>query len=247
MDEGFRQRPQDPEQLDDGGTTVRILLAEDDRAISGAVKKRLVAEGHAVDVCENGPDAYNYMEMTAYDVVLMDIMLPGEDGLSVVRRARSAGMDMPILFLTARDSIDDRVTGLDAGGDDYLVKPFALDELLARIRVLTRRRTGAPRTTSRICIADLTIDTASHQVCRDGQNITLTAREYALLEILAVHRDTVLTRDQIEQKLFSYDYMGASNMVDVYVRYLRRKIDDGHAVKLIQTVRGVGYVLREGA
>ena len=226
---------------------MRILLAEDDRAISGAVKKRLTAEGYAVDVCETGPDAYEYMRSTAYDVVLMDIMLPGEDGLSVVRRARAQGMDMPILFLTARDSVDDRVTGLDAGGDDYLVKPFALSELLARIRVLARRSGAGRRTTSVIEVADLRIDTASHQVSRGGRRIDLTAREYALLEILATHHDTVLSRDQIGQKLFSYDYMGASNMVDVYIRYLRRKIDDQYDVKLIKTVRGVGYVLREDA
>ncbi|HIQ72663.1 MAG TPA: response regulator transcription factor [Candidatus Onthenecus intestinigallinarum] len=225
---------------------MRILLAEDDRAISGAVKKRLTAEGYAVDVCENGRDAYDYMQATAYDVVLMDIMMPGEDGLSVVRRARAQGMDTPILFLTARDSVDDRVTGLDAGGDDYLVKPFALSELLARIRVLARRG-GTRRAASAIDVGDLHVDTASRQVTRAGRRIDLTAREYALLEILATHRDTVLSRDQIGEKLFSYDYMGASNMVDVYIRYLRRKIDDGYDVKLIKTVRGVGYVLREDA
>lgn len=225
---------------------MRILLAEDDRAISGAVKKRLTAEGYAVDVCENGRDAYDYMQAAAYDVVLMDIMMPGEDGLSVVRRARAQGMDTPILFLTARDSVDDRVTGLDAGGDDYLVKPFALSELLARIRVLARRG-ETRRAASAIDVGDLHVDTASRQVTRAGRRIDLTAREYALLEILATHRDTVLSRDQIGEKLFSYDYMGASNMVDVYIRYLRRKIDDGYDVKLIKTVRGVGYVLREDA
>ena len=225
---------------------MRILLAEDDRAISGAVKKRLTAEGYAVDVCENGRDAYDYMQAAAYDVVLMDIMMPGEDGLSVVRRARAQGMDTPILFLTARDSVDDRVTGLDAGGDDYLVKPFAQSELLARIRVLARRG-GTRRAASAIDVGDLHVDTASRQVTRAGRRIDLTAREYALLEILATHRDTVLSRDQIGEKLFSYDYMGASNMVDVYIRYLRRKIDDGYDVKLIKTVRGVGYVLREDA
>ena len=225
---------------------MRILLAEDDRAISGAVKTRLTAEGYAVDVCENGRDAYDYMQAAAYDVVLMDIMMPGEDGLSVVRRARAQGMDTPILFLTARDSVDDRVTGLDAGGDDYLVKPFALSELLARIRVLARRG-GTRRAASAIDVGDLHVDTASRQVTRAGRRIDLTAREYALLEILATHRDTVLSRDQIGEKLFSYDYMGASNMVDVYIRYLRRKIDDGYDVKLIKTVRGVGYVLREDA
>lgn len=225
---------------------MRILLSEDDRSISSAVKKRLMAEGHAVDVCESGPEAYEYMGMTDYDIILMDIMLPGEDGLSVVRKARAHGLRTPILFLTARDSIADRVTGLDAGGDDYLVKPFALDELMARIRVLARRNAAEPRTTNEISIGDLRIDTATHQVCRGGRDIALTAREYALLELLAVNHGVILSRDQIEQKLFSYDYMGASNMVDVYIRYLRRKIDEGQDSKLIQTVRGAGYVLREG-
>lgn len=224
---------------------MRILLAEDDRAISSAVLKRLQAENHAVDLCETGPDAYDYIRLTDYDVILMDIMLPGEDGLSVVRRARAGGVTAPILFLTARDSIADRVTGLDAGGDDYLVKPFALDELSARIRVLGRR--SAARVTNEIIVGDLRIDTAARSAVRAGKPIALTGREYALLEFLAGNKGVVLSRDRIEQKLFSYDYMGASNMVDVYIRYLRKKIDDGFSSKLIHTVRGVGYVLREEA
>ena len=224
---------------------MRILLAEDDRAISSAVLKRLQAENHAVDLCETGPDAYDYIRLTDYDVILMDIMLPGEDGLSVVRRARAGGVTAPILFLTARDSIADRVTGLDAGGDDYLVKPFALDELSARIRVLGRR--SASRVTNEIIVGDLRIDTAARSAVRAGKPIALTGREYARLEFLAGNKGVVLSRDRIEQKLFSYDYMGASNMVDVYIRYLRKKIDDGFGSKLIHTVRGVGYVLREEA
>ena len=224
---------------------MRILLAEDDRAISSAVKKRLTAENHAVDVCETGPEAYDFIRLTDYDVILMDIMLPGEDGLSVVRRARADGVTAPILFLTARDSVADRVTGLDAGGDDYLVKPFALDELSARIRVLGRR--SAATVTNELTVGDLTIDTAAQSVSRGGRAISLTGREYALLEFMARNRGTVLSRERIEQKLFSYDYMGASNMVDVYIRYLRKKIDEGFGRKLIHTVRGVGYVLREDA
>ena len=224
---------------------MRILVAEDDRAISAAVKKRLQAENCIVDICENGPDAYDFLSMTDYDVALMDIMMPGEDGLSVVRRARSAGVRTPILFLTARDSISDRVTGLDAGGDDYLVKPFALDELMARIRVLVRRNTPESRVSNLLTLADLQLDLSSRQVVRGGRNISLTAKEYALLEYLMRNAGVVLTRDQIEQKLFSYDYTGASNMVDVYIRYLRRKLDEGFERKLIHTVRGAGYVLRE--
>ena len=226
---------------------MRILVAEDDRAISSAVKKRLQAENSSVDVCENGPDAYDYMMMADYDVVLMDIMMPGEDGLSVVRRARAAGIKTPILFLTARDSISDRVTGLDAGGDDYLVKPFALDELMARIRVLLRRNAPERRTGNLLRVADLEMDLSSRRVARGGTAVNLTAKEYAMLEYLMRNAGIVLSRDQIEQKLFSYDYTGASNMVDVYIRYLRKKLDEGHAKKLIHTVRGVGYVLREDA
>lgn len=224
---------------------MRILLAEDDRTISSAVKKRLTAQNHAVDVCETGPEAYDFIMLTDYDVILMDIMLPGEDGLSVVRRARAGGVTTPILFLTARDSISDRVTGLDAGGDDYLVKPFALDELSARIRVLGRRR--AVQATNELTVGDLRIDTAAQRAVRGGKTISLTGREYALLEFMAKNKGVVLSRERIEQKLFSYDYMGASNMVDVYIRYLRKKIDEGFDQKLIHTVRGVGYVLREGA
>lgn len=224
---------------------MRILVAEDDRAISGAIKKRLQAENCIVDVCGNGQDAYDYISMSDYDVILMDIMMPGMDGLSVVRRVRAEGSRTPILFLTARDSIEDRVTGLDAGGDDYLVKPFALDELMARIRVLARRNAASPSTGNELVLADLSLNLSSHEVRRGHKKISLTAKEYALLEYMMRNIGVVLSRDQIEQKLFSYDYDGASNMVDVYIRYLRRKLDEGYEKKLIHTVRGVGYVLRE--
>ena len=226
---------------------MRILLAEDDRGISRAVMRRLEMEGHAVDLCETGPDAYDYIKLTEYDMILMDIMLPGEDGLSVVRRCRAEGVKTPILFITARDSIEDRVTGLDAGADDYLVKPFALDELMARIRVLARRFAPVSAVTNILTVGALALDTASRTAKREDREIALTAREYALLEYLMRNKGTVLTRDQIEQKLFSYDYTGASNMVDVYIRYLRRKIDEGFEKKLIYTVRGAGYVIREDA
>ena len=222
---------------------MRVLLCEDDRDISGAVKRRLEAAHCAVDVCEDGPSAYDYLRAADYDVVLMDIMLPGEDGLSVVRRARTAGVDAPILFLTALDSVADRITGLDAGADDYLVKPFSLDELMARVRVLARRRGGAP--VNRMTLGDLELDTAACRARRGGREIDLTGREYALLEYLMRNRGVVLSRARIEENLFGFDYVGASNVVDVYIRYLRRKIDDGFDRKLIHTVRGVGYVLRE--
>jgi len=224
---------------------MRILLAEDDRGISRAVMRRLEMEGHAADLCETGPDAYDYIKLTEYDMILMDIMLPGEDGLSVVRRCRAEGVKTPILFLTARDSIEDRVTGLDAGGDDYLVKPFALDELMARIRVLARRFAPVSAVTNILTVGALALDTASRTAKRDDREIALTAREYALLEYLIRNQGHVLSRDQIIEHVWSYDYEGASNMVDVYIRNLRKKIDEGHEKKLIHTVRYAGYVLRE--
>lgn len=226
---------------------MRILIAEDDRSIADAVRKRLQAANYTVDVCDNGRDAYDYIVMTDYDVIIMDIMMPGEDGLSVVRRIRSEGIQSPVLFLTARDAVSDRVTGLDAGGDDYLVKPFALDELMARVRVLARRASAVPRATNELSLADLVVNTAAQQVTRGGRTIALTGREYAILEYMLTNQGIVLSREQIEQNIFSYEYEGASNMVDVYIRYLRKKLDDGFEPKLIHTVRGVGYVMRVDA
>ena len=226
---------------------MRILIAEDDRSIADAVRKRLQAANYTVDVCDNGRDAYDYIVMTDYDVIIMDIMMPGEDGVSVVRRIRSEGIQSPVLFLTARDAVSDRVTGLDAGGDDYLVKPFALDELMARVRVLARRASAVPRATNELSLADLVVNTAAQQVTRGGRTIALTGREYAILEYMLTNQGIVLSREQIEQNIFSYEYEGASNMVDVYIRYLRKKLDDGFEPKLIHTVRGVGYVMRVDA
>lgn len=223
---------------------MRILIAEDDRSIADALKKSLSAASCSVDLCDNGLDALDYMTMTDYDVIIMDIMMPGLDGLTAVKRARAAGVTAPVLFLTAKDAIEDRVAGLDAGGDDYLIKPFALDELMARVRVLSRRGSGVPRATNELSLADLRVDTASRSVTRGGKTISLTGKEYALLEFMLSNQGVVLSRDRIEQKIFSYDYEGASNMVDVYIRYLRKKLDEGFSPKLIHTVRGAGYVMR---
>ena len=170
-------------------------------------------------------------------------MMPGIDGLTLVGRMRGAGMQAPVLLLTARDAVSDRVQGLNAGADDYLVKPFAYDELSARLRVLTRR---TRQTTNCFTLADLTVDADRRSVLRAGEAIALTSREYALLEYMIRNKGHVLTRGQILEHVWSYDYEGASNMIDVYIRSLRRKIDEGHAVKLIHTVRYAGYVLREG-
>lgn len=226
---------------------MRILIAEDDKSIAMAVKKSLAAANYAVDHCENGLDAYDYITSADYDVVIMDIMMPGESGLSVVQRARSSGVKTPILFLTARDAVSDRVAGLDSGGDDYLVKPFAMDELMARIRVLSRRTGAGISVTNELALADLLVNTASRKVTRSEQPIPLTGREYTILEYMLRNQGIVLTRDQIEQNIFNYEYEGASNMVDVYIRYLRKKLDDGFEPKLIHTVRGVGYVMRADA
>lgn len=209
------------------------------------LKRRLEAAHYSVDVCYDGGAAYDYLRLTDYDVAIMDIMMPVEDGLSAVRRAREVGVRTPVLFLTARDAVADRVEGLDAGGDDYLVKPFALDEVMARVRALSRR--GRSEGSAVLTLGDLSVDTAAQKVTRGGKPIALTGREYALLEYLMRNQGAVLSRERIEQNIFSYDYEGASNMVDVYIRYLRKKIDEGFSPKLIHTVRGAGYVLREEA
>ena len=222
---------------------MRMLIAEDDRMTADTLAKRLRDEHYAVDVCYNGLDAWDYLNSAAYDVAVLDIMMPGIDGLTLVRRLRSAGVYTPVLLLTARDAIDDRVEGLNAGADDYLVKPFAFEELSARLRVLTRR---TKQTTNRFELCDLVVDADSRTVSRGGEEIALTSREYALVEYMIRNKGRVLSRSQIIEHVWSYDYEGASNMVDVYIRTLRKKIDEGRAVKLIHTVRYAGYVLKEG-
>jgi len=222
---------------------MRLLIAEDDRLTADTLAKRLKEEHYAVDVCYSGTDAWDYLRGTEYDVCVLDIMMPGMDGLTLVGRMRGAGMHVPVLLLTARDAVSDRVQGLNAGADDYLVKPFAYDELSARLRVLTRR---TRQTTNCFTLADLVVDADRRSAARAGEEIALTSREYALLEYMIRNKGHVLTRGQIMEHVWSYDYEGASNMVDVYIRSLRRKIDEGHDVKLIHTVRYAGYVLREG-
>lgn len=224
---------------------MRVLIAEDDRSIAEAIARKLKSQNYSVDICSDGDSAYDFFTATDYDAAIFDIMMPGRDGLSVVREAREKGVITPVLFLTARDSVADRVEGLDSGGDDYLVKPFAFEELLARLRVLTRRAAGREQTGDIYSIADLTLNARTHAVTRAGRTINLTSREYAMLEYLIRNKGVVLSRDQIESHVWSYDYEGSSNMVDVYIRYLRKKMDDGFEKKLIHTVKYVGYVLRE--
>jgi len=221
---------------------MRILLVEDERKISAYVKRGLEESGYAVDPAYTGREALDWAESTPYDLIILDILLPEMDGLSVCRELRRRGDRTLVLMLTARDDIDDRVAGLDAGADDYLVKPFAIKELLARLRALTRRAGETPKT-NLLEFADLTLDTRTHQVRRGGRRIELAAKEYAVLECLLREPERVLTRTQIAEHVWNYDTFNQSNVVDVYIRNLRRKIDDPFEQNIIHTIRGAGYRL----
>jgi DNA-binding response OmpR family regulator len=222
---------------------VRILLVEDYGPLVRAVRQGLEEAGYAVDAATDGEAGLAYAEATAYDAIVLDVMLPKLDGLAVLQRLRRRGAATPVLVLTARDGVEDRVKGLDLGADDYLVKPFAFAELLARLRALVRRRYGA--TENVVAVADLEIDTAARRVRRGGAPVELSAREYAVLEYLAARRGQVVSRAEIWDHVYDFASEPSSNVVDVYVGYLRRKIDDGHDVKLIHTKRGRGYLLGE--
>jgi DNA-binding response OmpR family regulator len=221
---------------------MRVLVVEDERTIATYVKRGLEEQGYAVDLAFSGTEALEWAEAAPFDLVVLDIMLPELNGLEVCRELRARGQRMPILMLTARDSIDDRVSGLDSGADDYLVKPFAVKELLARLRALSRRSADAAKTTI-LQLADLTLDVATQRVRRSGRPIELTAKEYAVLECLLRATGRVLTRTMIAEHVWNYDVFNQSNVVDVYIRNLRRKIDDPFPLKLIHTVRGAGYRL----
>lgn len=222
---------------------MRILFAEDEADLNRILTKRLIEEGYSVDSYRNGTDALDAMLTVEYDGAILDIMMPGADGFAVLSAMRSRGLKTPVLFLTARDSVEDRVRGLDAGAADYLVKPFAMEEFLARVRALLRR--GAGEEHSVLTCADLTLDLTSRTVSRGGEEIALSAKEYALLEYLLYNKNRILSREMIEDHIWNYDYEGGTNVVDVYVSYLRRKIDDGRDAKLIRTVRGRGYQIKE--
>jgi DNA-binding response OmpR family regulator len=220
---------------------MRILVAEDDRKVASFIRQGLEEEGHAVDVVADGLAALDALETGAYDLVVLDLMLPKRDGFSVLRMAREWGVRTPVLMLTARDSVADTVTGLDLGADDYLTKPFAFDEFLARVRALLRR--GAVQPSATLRLADLTLDPSTRAVARGGRRITLTAREYALLEYFLRNPGRVLTRPMLAQHVWGLDFDPESNIVEVYVGYLRRKIDAPGERRLLHTVRGAGYVL----
>lgn len=222
---------------------MRLLLAEDERDLNRLITRKLTSAGYSVDSFFDGEEAIHVLSYTDYDGVILDIMMPKADGFAVLRALRERGKTTPVLFLTARDAIADRVRGLDSGANDYLVKPFAFEELLARIRAMTRLSFGASE--SVLTVGDLTLNLATQEVRRGGQPITLSAKEYALLEYLMHNQGIVLSREKIENHIWNLDYEGGTNVVDVYISYLRKKIDEGHKEKLIHTVRGRGYVLRE--
>ena len=224
----------------------KILLVEDEEKLARFVELELTHEGYAVDKAFDGRTGLEMAEGGGYDLLLLDIMLPGLNGLEVLRRLRKTSQ-APVIMLTARDAVMDKVTGLDMGADDYVTKPFSIEELLARIRAALRKQTAQKQESGLLSCADLQVDVSRHRVTRNGKEIELTGREFSLLQFFMENKTIVLTRDQLLEKVWGYEYMGETNVVDVYVRYLRGKIDDGFEPKLLHTVRGVGYVLRDDA
>jgi two-component system, OmpR family, response regulator MprA len=225
-------------------SAMKILVVDDERAVRDSLRRALELQGYEVDLADNGAEALARLEPNGQvDAVLLDILMPGMDGLEVCRRIRRSGNEVPVLMLTARDAVDDRVAGLDAGADDYVVKPFALDELLARVRALLRR--VSPAAVDVLRFADLELDTGTREVRRGGDKIELTRTEFNLLELFMLNPRQVLTRSIIFERVWGYDFGFASNSLDVYIGYLRRKTEAGGKPRLIHTVRGVGYALRE--
>jgi two-component system OmpR family response regulator len=221
---------------------MRILVAEDERKIAGFIKQGLAENGFDADVCGNGDDAYTFLSTRPYDAAVLDIMLPGRDGLSVLRQIRSAGNKVPVIIVTARTSLNERIDGLNLGADDYLPKPFYVEELVARLRAVMRRAAGAG-SAGLLTAGGLTLDLVKHQVKRGEETLDLTAREFSLLELFMRSPDRVFTRTQLLEHVWGYDFDPETNLVDVTVRRLRKKIGDSPEHPLIDTVRGVGYKL----
>lgn len=222
---------------------MRILLAEDEKKIARFVRNRFVEEGFVVDMLHNGEEALQKLADTSYDAAILDIMMPGRDGLSVLRAMRQQNMTVPVLMLTARGETSERIEGLNLGADDYLAKPFSLDELVARVQALLRRSTG--ENLALFKVEDLILHLATRKVQRGTRKIELSPREFAVLEFLMRSPGRVITRTQIMEKVWDYHFDPGTNLVDVYIQRLRRKIDDGETVRLIQTVRGVGYSVQK--
>lgn len=221
---------------------MRILIVEDEKHLNRILKKHFQAEGFMVDSCFDGQEALEYIKAASYDVILLDIMIPKIDGYEVLRRLRLNQINTPVIALTAKTEVSDVIKGLDIGADDYVKKPFDFDELMARVRVVMRRNKGVSDNIYRC--GDLCLDSKSHMVTRGGDELALSPKEYALLELLIRNKNIVLSRDQIASNLWDVEFDAESNVIDVYIRYLRRKVDDGYETKLIHTVRGVGYTIR---
>jgi len=221
---------------------MRILVVEDERDMNRLIVKMLSKAGYSVDGCFDGEDALDHLLGAEYDAILLDVMMPKLDGYSLLQRLRAQGSDTPVLFLTARDAVADRVKGLDLGADDYLVKPFDFDELLARIRAMTRKRAGSR--SNRFTLGNLVVDVAHRTAERGGAEISLLPKEFTILEYMIRNQGIVLSRERLENQIWNYEYAGNSNNIDGYMSRLRKKIDSDHDVKLLHTIRGVGWVLR---
>ncbi len=221
---------------------MRVLVVEDARDMNVLIGKILKKAGYSVDGCFDGEEALEYLMGAEYDAVLLDVMIPKLDGYGVLKHIREKGIETPVMFLTAKDAVADRVKGLDLGADDYLVKPFDFDELLARIRTMTRKRAGSH--SNCFTVEDLTVDTERHTVIRNGAEIPLLPKEFTILEYMVRNQGIVLSREQLENQIWNYEYSGNSNNIDVYISRLRKKIDNNCKVKLLHTIRGVGWVLR---
>lgn len=224
---------------------MRILVVEDEKKINDVIVKTLKKEKYGVDSCFDGEEALDYIFSVEYDIILLDIMLPKKDGFEVLKSMRKKGIKTPVLFLTARDQIEDRVRGLDLGADDYLVKPFAFEELLARIRVVLRKNSGSGEDSGNVLkIANLTVDCNKHEVFRDDVSIKLSAKEFSILEYMIRNKGRVVSKEKIEEHVWDFDYEGGSNIVEVYIKFLRKKVDNNFSPKLIHTIRRVGYILK---
>ena len=224
---------------------MRILVVEDEKKINDIIVKTLKQEKYGVDSCFDGEEALDYIFSVEYDIILLDIMLPKKNGFEVLKSIRKKGIKTPVLFLTARDEIEDRVKGLDLGADDYLVKPFAFEELLARIRVVLRKNSVSGEDSGNILkIANLTVDCNKHEVFRDEISIKLSAKEFSILEYMMRNKGRVVSKEKIEEHVWDFDYEGGSNIVEVYIKFLRKKVDNDFSPKLIHTIRRVGYILK---
>ncbi|MDD5495591.1 MAG: response regulator transcription factor [Candidatus Omnitrophica bacterium] len=222
---------------------MRILIIEDERKIADFIKRGLKEEGYAVDLAHDGEQGHFLAKTNNYDLILLDLMLPKIDGLSLCGQLKKEGVSSPIIMLTAKDTVKDKVVGLDTGADDYLTKPFAFEELLARIRVILRKKESG--TVTKLQVGDLELDLLTHKVARSGKEISLTAKEYSLLEYLMRNAGTVVSRTMISEHVWDIDFDTFTNVIDVYINYLRKKVDSGFSKKLIHTIRGRGYILKE--